>query len=423
MNSYSPTNQTINISPYQQNIDIIKNFFKKPIVLVSAILQAIVLVLLLITFFVSSGINSSTLSNIGAPTAAVQSLNVFSLAISIIGCIPSVLVIVCWFLIYFQSKNSNPAVKPSVPFKILWVLSIICTAAFGGLALILLAVFGIAFGILGTAANYSYQTSYYGQSYGYSSEAASLLGPLFAVIMVILVIVIAINLFFMINEIRYYQSVKNSLQTIYLKNNGAMIYGVIQIIASAFLCLFFVIYSLIIAALIIGASSYSSNAIPSSVIATLVCVIVTLGISAVSGLINGIIAVKYSSYIKSIRMGTNQSFNANQPYSNPVIPQGDFYAGNYQQNVSSNEPLNNPYENPYSNPQQINPQEPQPPVSENPYIPPVQQAYQPTQEKPQQPVQENVTDEVPVNSNVCPNCGSPVFRSDMFCNNCGTKLK
>lgn len=409
MNNYQQKNTNVNISPYQQNIDIIKNFFKKPIILVNAIFDtaAIPFTFLLLFslsnwfnyfLFESYSYNSIYSLNRNAMAALSNLSTTIIMVAGLFSCIPAILSVVSKFLIYAKSKNSDPNVKPSAGFTILWVMSIISVCFLGLNCLI--TIFYVIVNIFSSSSTGSFRSAQ-------TTET-------FVIALVLYLILFAVAFFYIINQIRFYSSVRKSLNSIYLKKDGAMIFGVFRIISGVLSCLSFLACAVFLMA---SASVFFSSSghilIPVDFVAY-VTIIVALG--AVSNLTSGIIAVKYAGYITNILFGTNQQFNANLPYTNPV-PVNTFDNSYPQpQQMQDNPYVNTQDENPYANPQQINPQAPQEPVSI-----PDNQYYQPVENSAPQNTN-SVKDENSM-SNVCPNCGSHVFRSDMFCNNCGFKLK
>ncbi len=420
MNYYQQPNPTVNINPFQQNVDIIKNFFRKPIVLINTIFETITIPITIFLLFSLSSLATTSLynelysnfyydKNFYNISSLINVLGNFILIVGIIACIPAVLSVIAKFLIYFKSKNSAPNANPSAGFTILWVLSIISVCCMG----ILCSFFALIM-IIGIFTSASFNDVSYYSSYNYSySSTATTVG--FVILLIFYLIIFGVMFFYLINQLRFYSSVRKSLNGIYLRKNGAMIFGVFRIIGGFFSCLNFLIYFIaLISTASISMPLTSNQSIPINILAILTLL---LGLSGGSGLTGGIIAVKYSGYIKSIVTGINQQFNANLPYSNPVpvTPLGDnAYAQPQPQQTQNNSYSNTQSENPYANPQQINPHEPQEPVSDN-------QCYKPVENPAAQ--EETAPTESDANKNVCPNCGSPVFISDMFCNNCGTKLK
>lgn len=434
MNYYQQGNSIVNISPYQQNIDIIKNFFKKPIVLVNTIIETLAIpVVFLMLYFLSNFMNSLIYESYSSSYSyydyysynPVPMFDSFLFGIGIIACIPAVLTIVAKFLIYFKSKNPDPNVKPSAGFTILWVMSII-SVVFLSLACFIFVI-SMIIAIFAVSAYSAYENYSYGYGYGSTQSSTMLL----VVIFIIYLVVFAVAFFFIINQMRFYGSVRKGLNSIYLKNNGAMIYGVFQIVGGVFSTLTFLMYVFVLIAFASVAAMDSSMAnVPLDFFAAAT---ICIGLSAASAITGGIIAVKYSGYIKNIVLGSNQQFNANVPYSNPVpvaAPSVNPFDNAYPQQQPQPPMQNNPYgdvqnENPYTAPQQVTPPQPTEPVApENEYYQPVENpAPQEEAPQPESPKTETPQAEDVHQNNFCPNCGSKVFRSDIFCNNCGTKLR
>ena len=143
-----------------------------------------------------------------------------------------------------------------------------------------------------------------------------------------------------------------------------MAYGVLNIIFAVF-SIIFAFFALMF--YFVSLSSYSTAYLSGNILSASL----SLTLSFVIYLMQGIIAISYANYIKSVLNGTNPIVNANVPYSNPVATNPNAFAQYPQQNYNTpvnNNPYNNSaYENPYANPQQINPQEPQSPIPDNSY--------------------------------------------------------
>lgn len=435
MNDYSP-NQNVIVSPYQQNIDILKNFFRKPIILAYAIVSAVVSLISFLSVVLTASNNANSLSYFNAyiNNGGIKTTYGLTVPASVIGLIFSVITIVCWIMVYVNSKNSNPAKSPSAPVTVLWVFAIIslvvsCIAAAICLCVMVILLIALA---VGQNTYNSYDT------YGYYSSSVAIGVAAIIFVLIFLAIALFFLLFYTITNVMFLSSVRKSLNSIYLKKNGAMAYGVLNIIFAVF-SIIFAFFALMF--YFVSLSSYSTAYLSGNILSASL----SLTLSFVIYLMQGIIAISYANYIKSVLNGTNPIVNANVPYSNPVATNPNAFAQYPQQNYNTpvnNNPYNNSaYENPYANPQQINPQEPQSPipdnsynqyqqtVEQNPYQQPVQNnPYEQPAAPEVNPIEENsqpvnVTEASAFNEGICPNCGSPVFRSDMFCNNCGTKLK
>lgn len=429
MNNYYQPAPNPNVNPYQQNVDIIKGFFKKPVVLASAILQAITVAITLVILFISAGFSSSYASVAVNRQVSAVSYG-FTVVFGIIALIPSILIAISWFGAYFKSKNPSPASKPLGSFKVLWVISIVLTVFIGLSLFVFLIVSAAAAAGLSSVNAYSY--------YYYSSLNTAAIASIVIAVLIFLTVILAFSLFFSICRIRYYHSVKNSMQSIYLNKKGAAVYGVLQIVFSVLSLIFSLIYCMI---LFVASNTLTAG----TPVWLLMFIMITVGVQGVAGIIDGVIAVRYAGYISGFLNGTNQDFNANQPYNNPMGAAPNFQpvgAEAFQQNTQ-------PYSNPYINNRPVEPKMPQQPISNDEYQQPQQSAQAPELAHDVNPQEQTEVNDSPQNNpprptdqpdlaeeftaNVqpsaenkpgfCPNCGSAVFRSDMFCNNCGTKLK
>lgn len=127
-------------TPYARNLTVVKNYFKKPLTLIVAILS-------LVTLIVTVVVNSKS----GALMASAA--NYFDMELepsgageNIISYLISGIVIACIFMIFFLSCNSSPSVSPSPFFGILHVLSLIeliVTAIGAALIVIVTAIFAV----------------------------------------------------------------------------------------------------------------------------------------------------------------------------------------------------------------------------------------------------------------------------------------
>lgn len=383
------------INPYQQNTDIIKNFFKRPIILVFAIFSFILPLISFISSLLMSPAANSFLDSYVTNSGANISIS-FSIPIG------SVFLAVCYLLIYIFSKNPHPAKSPSAPFTVLWVLAIISLVISSLIILLLFLFIGVFFLVLYAGASYSYRSYYsFNDSFPQNFPAEAII-PLFLFVICVLLIVFAFMLFYSINNLRYLSSIRKSMHSIYLKKNGAMAFGVINIIFASF-CFLLALVSL---------TGVLGNLTNTPAVFVFSGGLILLALSGTQNLIQGIIAVQYSKYISDITRTLRKDPVSASPYTAPAVnapynpapaPQSENFANPYEAQPGMPPAPSAPMENPYA---------PQPAENTAPSAAPEINMPDPA------PVQEP-----PANDHVCPNCGASIFKSDMFCNNCGTKLK
>lgn len=326
------------LNPYQQNIDIIKNYFKKPLVLAVAIVAALsVVASMIFSFYVNNSVTSllNALSDVMTeadfyfqPTG----FNVSSIFSSLVSLVISALPVTAFFLIYFKSKNPDPASNPSAGFTILWVLSII--------GLVGLSI-GALFCVLGVLA----LTFLLFLNTNSTSDIEFGVGLLIFVLIFVLVFM-GVALFYQISQLRFYSSVRKSTQGLALESKGAAPYGVLAIIfgiISGFgvLSVFSIpsIMQSFASANLSGQEAYIFTSVTDYVsnLATFSTVINLL--AAVQSILIGVVAFGYNTYIKNLTSsfptGGNQ-FNSN-PYD-----QNQYNPNPYEQ-------VQNDPQNPYNN--------------------------------------------------------------------------
>lgn len=336
-NQFAQNPATLN--PYQQNIDIVKNYFKKPLVLAVAIVAALsVVASTIFSFYVNNSVTSllNALSDVMTESDFYfqpSGFNVSSISSSLVSLAISALPVTAFFLIYFKSKNPDPASNPSAGFTILWVLSII--------GLVGLSI-GALFCILGVLA----LTFVFFLNTNATSDIEFGVGLLIFILIFVLVFM-GVALFYQISQLRFYSSVRKSTQGLALESKGAAPYGVLAIIfgiISGFGVLsVFSIPSIMQtfsqSANLSGQEAYIFNSITDYVsnLATFSTIINLL--AAVQSILIGVVAFGYNTYIKNLTSsfptGGNQ-FNSN-PYD-----QNQYNPNPYEQ-------VQNDPQNPYNN--------------------------------------------------------------------------
>lgn len=327
------------LNPYQQNIDIVKNYFKKPLVLAVAIVAALsVVASTIFSFYVNNSVTSllNALSDVTTDADFYfqpTSFNVSSIFSSLVSLVISALPVTAFFLIYFKSKNPDPASNPSAGFTILWVLSII--------GLVGLSI-GALFCILGFIALIFLLYSFAGSP----SDTAT--GTAFIIFLLILLLVcMGVALFYQISQLRFYSSVRKSTQGLALESKGAAPYGVLAIIfgiMSGFgvLSVFSIpsIMQTFANANLSGEEAYIFTSVTDYVsnIATFATIINLL--VAVQSILIGVVAFGYNTYIKNLTSSFPNG-GGNQLNTNPY-DQNQYNPNPYEQVQYDPQ---NPYDN------------------------------------------------------------------------------
>ncbi|MGN0487819.1 MAG: hypothetical protein ACI4HO_00995 [Ruminococcus sp.] len=384
-------NTNLQTNPYQQNVDILKGFFKRPIVLVTAILTGVSTLLTMFSgLFTRSAVNSYVsdyfnsmpyevrkyISEAGTPSTSINiSLPVLT-----------ILLTVALFLFYFFSKNDtkNLAV-PTTMFKVISIIELVFVCVAGGILLVALLIVMIGF-----SAFQSYIVSNNSQ---YTTAIASGASVLLIVALILFAIIIGLMIWYFAVKVKFACSIKKSTNSINLFRNGAKMFGVLTIIFSCISGIY------VLAILSIPGMAYVSFS----------------GLVGVAANISlGVTAIQYANYIKDVSVNF-----ATQPAYSPVNPEPFS-----PQNVAQ-PPYGVPYTEPVQpvNPVYQQPSEPQPvaPVEQAPET----NAYEPVENATEEVVDEAPTEEAPVveTTSFCSACGNPVKADDYFCNNCGNKLK
>ncbi len=379
MNNYQTT-----FNPFSQNIGIVKSYFRKPRVLTQGILYIISAILSIATVVLMMPIMNNyidTILSLPQFTADMTAqdmeflssfMDIYINSVMFTSLICSVavtaLVATAYLLIYFKSKSDNPMSTPKAGVTILYVLAIIqlipiimLTAL---IALLIIMMFILAFA-----------PSMVGETES---------GP-FAIIAVIYTIVFGgmctLLLLYYINQVRYYKSIRTSLTSVSLTYKGAGIFGVLSMIYGIYAALssfsgFGVIPMFNMFAEIEPELAFMVELIKSFIPAFIISAVASLLMGTIY-ILNAVIALGYKNHIK------NYIYNYNE-YSAPDMNQP--------------QPV-------YDAPQQA------------PYEAPKPQAEPEFQ-----------SDVFYENNEVCttvacPRCGTVAKENDVFCSECGAKIK
>ncbi len=333
-------------SPYQQNIDIIRGFFMKPIVLLATIFSILTLSLSFFTGLSNNLIAVNSTNQINSITSGGTSL--LSLTFSMITAI-------FWIMLYKSSKSDKHQHKATTAVKGLYVCSVIAlimtilitfTVILGGvISLYFIYTVGKISFLLDINPNF---TSLFSKFNGLSLVAMT-------TVLVILIIAVIFLFLYSLTNLLFINSVKKSMTSIFLKKTGATAYGVLNIIFAVF-----GIISLI-------TNLYSTLIITKGFSLTIPYILSTLSILcfSVGCLLTGILAIQYSGYINKYING--QTFKhqykataSQKPYVPPV--QNDYYTPVANENPYPQATLST-NEYPFTN-QPVNPQ----PVNNNAYV-------------------------------------------------------
>ncbi len=328
---------------YQQNTDIIKGFFRKPIVLATSIVMFATIFLNVIWgVFVSTipelrQFISRILTMEGSRFFFKSSDVSFDVDIPVI----SILFAVAFLLFYIFSRNPERRLNcPAILYKVVSIVQLVFDCILCASVVLFMSIILI---------------------YMFIPQAQ------FIIILVpILAATIAVVLISSISRVMFANSIKKSITGIYLYRNGAKAYAVIQFITVGISLL-----AAVSSFILISVFSSQLNHYFQINQTLLFLPVITFAISIPCSLFEGILAIKYDSYIKKM----SQNFIA--PVQQPV------------------------YQTAYQNPS-----------------PEVYNSYEP-----QQYEQPSAQYEPQSQAVFCSNCGRQLNPDDYFCNHCGTPVK
>lgn len=361
---------------YQQNLQILKDFFSKPLTLICGIIAAVATVLGLFSI-ASSGL---------------------SFAIS--GSILTTLVSIALILLYIRSHSASASsFGPSVVLiKIHSIFGIVIS----GIAL---------FGLLGITS----------LLLAFSPDVVKYLLLFYAIVLPLLLLAFLMSL----GELLWICSVKRSSTSVYLSSTGSLLAAVTFIITAiiniAAMLILPVFFSTVLPQVFSALQSYGYSADINAVYDTLntfystsfnSVIISTVASSAVSVLYYGSFAaltISYHIHIKKCTNGINLGDAPQEMYDSSFIPPVNSVPAQSIPEQNSPQPF---VQQPIDfQPQSVDfgtPKEDNTPVKqfENPYL---------------QAMAEDTSDADALNA--CPNCHTKCSPDMKFCSNCGTKLK
>ncbi len=417
------------ISPYQQNIDIIKGFFKKPIVLVLAIASFTCIAYNLVASFLNiyGNIGDQAIKyfldhlpeQVKIPNNLISTSGSSGGGVDIIGILFAVS-----FLLFFllSKKQENKLGVPSVMFKVISIVSVVGIGIVTGIVLPVFAIIAVSAPMI--------------------NEVFDGMGTFMFYLYMYLGIYLAVFLVYVISQLVFSLSIRKSLTSIYLKRTGAMFFGVMSFIQAS---------AGIAASIFVVAGLSNSEAITLNS-TQIIVLIVSSVLSAAQNVLTGIVAIQYSNYIKDISQKFRTEYvpetSALPPMPYPETPVQQFPTEDIpvqpapvqqapvapefaQQNMQEQ----NPFEHAQAPEQNFQP----PYQPQTAPIEPPQAPYQP-QSAPVEPPQAPAPNQIPYGQPIpvqppaqqapadletprfCTQCGKPVGPDDYFCNNCGTKI-
>lgn len=384
MNDFQQPTQTVN--PYQRNIDILKSFFRRPIILVFAIATLVASVSAVFLNILFSSYMDSIFTILGVSKNSIPYL---SISVTPLSLIMPLITVVCCILIFIFSKSKKPNKTPYVPITILWVTTIV------GLVIFCLAFVVILMGVF----------IYIAQSPIAYSSMSSITRTIESILIIgVLAVVLVVTLIYCINKIRYLGNIKNSFHSIYLNRGGAMAVGVFDIIFAV------ILFCSAVAYIVSAIASFSSGNMFNYLSGKMsICFSAIFLLNCIVCVLEAIIAIKYNSYIKTFTVTINsvpQQPVMKNGYMGGGAPINPTPMNNFNYGVQPTAPVQQPTYNNVQNSAPVNQ-----PISQ-----PINKPISDTNENPYKT-------EDTASQQFCPNCGAKVFVSDMFCNNCGTKLK
>ena len=393
-NMYNNPASMGNYNPYEQNSGLLKTFFSKPIVIILAAVGGVSALISIISFFMQIGTLDTTIRYynymMGGQFASFYSnikplfiiFSICSIAMTIINALG-------YFLLYSKSKNPDPQSNPKAGSTLLWVISIISFVVTCILAVFLIIVAFILFIASGEVSRY---------------EAS-----IMTTVGVAMIIVALVFFFYFLFQFRFFSSIHTSFSSVQIVSKSSVAFAVFSIIfcVFAFISLF---------------TSLDT--------ATAMTVISGL-LSIVNSVFLAVFALSYNSFVKSVTTGANPigGFMPNNGQFNPYNQNTNGQAPNMnmgysyrpqQPPVNDNNQFNGQqYQNPYGSSQQPSEADK---AYKNPYF--SQDFEEQTANSHNDIFNQNpVQPEEQAAQNKCPMCVAVHSGDDLFCGNCGARLK
>lgn len=394
--------------PVQNNLALVKGYFRKKSVLAVGIFTAILAVAEFISIFfitpaasnfLNNGILNGQYGNIEDYLGILQdAMNSSSYGSALLSLLISGLLVAAFLIIYFKSKNPMPNANPRAGFTVLQVFSIIqlvfiCIAACLALFVLIIAFMMILFS--SAENNYRYN---FGQGYYSSSDPAIAIGVMI-ILFLIFAVIFALLLMWSISAVRLVGSVKKTIDTPQVTVKGAKLFGVLNIVLGISTCLgAFSALAAMFGIDTYGIYSYSASSFSVPALLSFVNMLC----SAVFVILLGTLSLGYDKYIKNhLQSAQPPMAPVFQPVSGAPVPP----------------PAGNPYQQPFNPYTQA--QRPASPFPPAPSVTPEGIKAEPADNTAQSADTESPVD----NKAACPGCGHPVRGEDIFCERCGYKLK
>lgn len=203
-------------SPYARNLTIVKGFFKKPIVLCFALLSLVMFVVSILNQMAVNETSQELLDllsdfygeDLGGATSSGGVSTVITFVIT-------GFTVLCFFMIYFMSQNSNPSVSPAPFFTILHVFSVI-ELVIVAIATVIMVIVTIIFAV----ADFSNL-----ELEEYMSSSAGYFKTTIIVVLIICIACLLLAFFLFNSQTAFLKSCKRSCKEPALQKKGAKAYG------------------------------------------------------------------------------------------------------------------------------------------------------------------------------------------------------
>lgn len=331
-NDYTYNAPTPVYNPYAQNLSIIKDYLKGGktlFVFIVLCISAVLTIVIAVNNFLSLDMQKAYAQYLTSimqqsmpdyPANAIYSSTLLSTVSSTLSSLVSFTVnIVAWALIYFKSKNPNPASSPKAGIIILFVLSIISlvTSIASGALIALCSLVLLSLPLILRSDPSVNLTDYVG-----FSTVCYTLACVFILLAVFLIL-------YSIGQFNFFRSIKNSLSSNQLYNKGAKLYGVMSVIMTVILAISCI--ALFLTAFIIPytfeqmPTDYASFAIVTQYTTKIQIAVILIAVlclvSALSGIAYARFAFGYNKYINTIMQAPPMiDLNGNGDFSDEVQP-------------------------------------------------------------------------------------------------------
>jgi hypothetical protein len=460
---YQPNYPDPSANPYMRNLQAVKEFLRRPIVLAVAAIATLQALLEIVAVFINLAASSSSRYDQEYAGGLVFSLIIL---LTFFG-----LMLLGLWLCYGRSRNNDPAVTPDVGLSILTSLMVAL--------IVLFSIFTFAVVALLSMDEVKFELYRFLYQSGISGEV---IYQFASYLQIVLFVAMAFIILYIVSALMFIRTLKGGYHAVTLRTSGSLFFGVMSFIMGGF-GLYSVIKTMI-------------DGLPQDPLAVIFSLLPQL-LSVALLVCLGVCGVTYSAYAKRVNqagMPAPQYPPYGQPYYPAQYPNMPYSAPPQQPGYQPQAGYQNPYQQQasqagYQNPYQQqepqagnqspyqqqdpqvgyqNPYQPQEPQTgdQSPYAPQEAQVggqspYAPPQAQPAQeqapeqpfapaepaaqeatPEQPPVWQEAPVSScaqpeepvrapeaeeepaaQVCPACGASVGDGDLFCMRCGTKVR